>query len=326
LKKLIFIFVGIIIIILVVIGIKIFGTVQKIQDSVPPEIRDVSLTWGKVTPYTTEILGTVIMFNPNTVNIPVKKVSCDIVINEFNIGSGETLGLQIKKNTEFPVKISAVFDNTRFSDVWAEHIRRDENSEVTIKLGGSVDLGVGTVTVPFTINQSFETDLLENLKNVDPVTIEKKVKVPLFGEKSVFKISLVGLSGDWGSATSQASRINLSATIYNENPYPLLVPKVRCIVESNGLRIGSGETGFLNAFEPDSTKDVEFIATLDSGLMDEWFVRHVEQGEQSQFDIRVFLGFEVDADIFKILGDDGLTVTLWQGNQEVETDILNQIR
>ena len=59
--------------------------------------------------------------------------------------------------------------------------------------------------------------------------------------------------------------------------------------------------------------------------MDEWFVRHVEQGERSQFDIQVFMGFEVNVEIFELLGQDGLSITLWEGSQVVETDILSQI-
>lgn len=323
-KKIYFILIGIIVIVLIIVGINIFGNLQKVLDIVEPEIREVSLSWGRVTGDTTEIQGIIKVFNPNSVPIPITNISCDIMIDDIKIGSGETIGLQIEENTEFPVEFSAIFDNKQFASVWTEHIRRNETSEVTIKLGITVDLGVGTVTLPYTINQPIETDILMNLKDVLPATVEKKINVPLLGEKTIFEISFEGLSGDWGTITSQVSQINLSATITNKNSYPLLAPKVKCTIESNGLTLAYGETGLVNTIAPNSTKEFEFVATLNTSLMDEWFVQHIRQGERSQFDIRVFMGFEVNEEILGFLGSDDLTITLWEDSQVIETDILNQ--
>jgi LEA14-like dessication related protein len=325
-KKWLLILGSIAVIALVIAIILISSNFQETIERMVPEIRGVSLHWGKVTPATSEIRGTVTVFNPNSLPIPVTKISCEITIDGIKVGSGETVGLSIEKNTEFPVEISAIFDNSKFGSVWAEHIRRNEKTEVTIDLGVSVDLGISTVTIPFTVNQKFETDLLKNLQDVQPATIEKKVNLPILGEKTVFKVSLESLSGYWGTATSQTSQVNLSATIHNENLYPLLVPKVKCSIESNGLMVAYGETGLLNMFGPDSTKDFNLKVTLNSGLMDEWFVQHIQQDEISQFNIRVFMGFEVNEDISGFLGQDGLTITLWESNQVIDTDILGQIR
>lgn len=308
-KKLIFILGGIAVIALVIAVVYLSSNTQETIERIKPEIR-----------------GTVKVFNPNSISIPVTKISCEITIDGIKVGSGETLGLNIEKNTEFPVEISAIFENSKFGSVWAEHIRRNEKSEVTIDLGVSVDLGISTVTIPFTVNQKVETDLLKNLQYVQPATVEKKVGLPLLGEKTILKVSLEALSGYWGTATSQTSQVNLSATIHNENPYPLLVPKVKCSIESNGLIVAYGETGLLNIFEPNSAKDFDLAAMLNSGLMDEWFVQHIQQGESSQFNIRVFMGFEVNEEISDFLGQDGLTITLWESSQGIDTDILGQIR
>ena len=53
------------------------------------------------------------------------------------------------------------------------------------------------------------------------------------------------------------------------------------------------------------------------------FVQHIRQGEKSQFDIRVFMGFEVNEEILGLLGLDDLAITLWEDSQGIETDILN---
>jgi len=232
-KRLVLILVGIVVITLVVVGIIIFGNLGETLEGITPEIREVSLNWGKVTDDTTEIQGTAKVFNPNSVPIPIDSISCEITINGIQIGHGETIGLQIEKNKEFPVEFSAIFNNSKFAEVWAEHIMLSEKSEVSIKLGVTVDLGISTITIPFTINQPFVTDLLSNLKQVNPAIVEKKIQLPILGEKSIFKISFEGLTGNWGTTTPQTSQINLSAIIHNENPYPLLVPKVKCTIESN---------------------------------------------------------------------------------------------
>lgn len=299
----------------------VFSSVGKLQE---PEIRGVALDWGQVTETTTEVLGTITIYNPNSVPLPVNRITCDIKIDGISVGEAETIDLQIEEEAEFPVKISAKIDNTKIPDVWAEHIRRNEKSEVSIELHATFDLGGVDFTIPYTIKRPMETDLLSYLKEVDPITVEKKIEIPILGERTVFKISLESLSGKWGPTTPQTSQLNLSARVYNDNPYPLLVPKVRCVVESNGLPLGSGETGLVNAFLPKSHNDEEIVATLDSGLMDDWFVRHIQQGEKSTFNIKVLMVFEVPEAVLEWIGQDDLSITLWEGTNEVETDILGK--
>jgi len=301
----------------------VFSSAGKLQE---PEIREVHLDWGRVTATTTEVLGTITVYNPNSVNLPVKCITCDIKMNGINIGKAETIDLQIEEEAEFPVKISVKIDNTKIPEFWAEHIRRNEKSEASIELHAIFNLGGVEFTIPYTIKRSIETDLLSYLKEINPIIVEKKIEIPILGERTAFKISLKSLSGKWGPTTPQTSQLDLSANIYNDNPYPLLVPKVRCIVESNGLSLGSGETGLINAFLPKSNNDVEIVATLNSGIMDDWFVRHIQQDEKSQFNIQVLIVFEVPQEILKLIGQDNLSITLWEGTNEIETDILGKRR
>ncbi len=194
---------------------------EKIEQ-MKPEIRGITLEWGAVTTETTEVLGTIKVYNPNPVSLPVKKVSCNITMNGINMGSAETLGLQIEKNAEFPIKISAKIDNAKIPSFWSEHIRRNEKSEASIEIYTTFDLGVGDFTFPFSVKRPVETDLLSSLKKVGPIQVERKVKIPVVGERTVFKISLEALSGKWGTTTPQTTQINLSAIIHNDNLYPLV--------------------------------------------------------------------------------------------------------
>ncbi|MFC1993398.1 LEA type 2 family protein [Chloroflexota bacterium] len=290
-----------------------------------PEIIDVSLDWGKVTEATTEVLGTITVYNPNSIPIPVRRITCDIKINGTSICSAETIDLQIEEKSEFPINITAEIDNTKIPDIWAEHINRNEKSEASIELLAIFDLGGVDFPIPYTIKQPIETDLLSYLEQIEPIPVEKKIEIPILGERTVFRISLESLSGKWGPTTPQTTQIDLLANVYNDNLYPLLAPKVRCTIESNGLSLGSGETGAINTFLPKSNNDVEIVATLNSDLMDDWLVRHIQQGEKSSFNIKVLMVFEVSQEVLEFIGQDDLSITLWEGTKEVETDILAYI-
>ncbi len=305
----------------------VFSNGGKLQEEIErfkPEIREVSLDWGQVTVATTEVVATITIYNPNSVPLPVKRITCDIKIDGIKVGKAETINLQIEEEAEFPIKISAKIDNTKIPDLWAEHIRRNEKSEASMELHATFDLGGVDFTIPFTIKRPIETDLLSYLKEIDPIPVEKRIEIPILGEKTVFSISLERLSGKWGPTTPQTSQINLSANVYNDNLYPLLVPKMRCTIESNGISLGSGETGLINAFLPKSSNDLEIVTTLNSGLMNEWFVRHIQQDEISTFNIQVLMVFEVPQEILQLIGQDGLSITLWEGTNEVETDMLGR--
>ncbi|GAG20080.1 unnamed protein product, partial [marine sediment metagenome] len=139
----------------------VFSSVGKLQK---PEIREVSLDWGQVTETTTEVLGTITVYNPNSVALPVDRITCDIKMDGISVGRAETIDLQIEKEAEFPVKISAKIDNTKIPDFWVEHIRRNEKSEASIELHAIFDLGGVDFTIPYTIKRPIETDLLSYLK------------------------------------------------------------------------------------------------------------------------------------------------------------------
>ncbi|GEM_PF-3228759 len=90
----------------------------------------------------------------------------------------------------------------------------------------------------------------------------------------------------------------------------------------NAIALASGESGTNYLFAPNSKNDVSTTVVLETRLMDRWFVSHIRQGEKSTFNIQVSLVFELPKDIAQQLGQDRLTVRVWEGSQGFETDIL----
>ena len=301
------------------------GCAQVLEkvETMKPEVREVVLQWGEVTAETTEVLGTIRAYNPNSFSIPVEKITCGITLDGIKMADAETGNLSIAKSSEFPINISAKIDNKKIPAFWTEHIRQNEKSEAIIDIGAIFDLKVTKFTFPFQLKRPIETDLLAQLNKIGPTTIEKKLTVPFMGqEQSIFKITLDSVSGEWGNVSSDNTDLNLSATIQNENSYPLPVPKLVYDIKINGIPLAVGESDANYILEPNATNDINTTINLNTGLMDQWFVTHIQQGEKSVLDIEVSLIFELPEDVEQLLEQDTLIIPVWESSQEFETNIL----
>jgi len=296
-------------------------TCSKVQEKIEqmkPEIRGVTLDWGAITPATTEVIGTIKVYNPNSISLDVKNIAYSVNMDGISMANAESPGLQIEKNAEFLIKISAKIDNTKIPEFWAEHIKRNEKSEAAFEIKPTFDLKVTDFTYPFKLNRPIETNLLSSLNKVGPIPLEKKVKVPLIGEKTIFKAFLDSLFGNWGTITPQTTQINLAAIILNQNSYPLVSPKMEYKMEMNNITVGTGESGLQLACAPNSKGDIKITALLNTGVMDKWFVSHIQQGEKSTFKMSIALVFDVPA-------FDKVSIPIWESSKDFETDILGKI-
>ncbi len=317
--------------------------VEEAVQRLKPEIRGTTVEWGEVTAEATEVTATLLVYNPSHITLPVKKVTSDIYMNDIPMGSAETVGLSIEKNTEFPVTVSARIDNTRIPAFWAEHLRRHEQSEALIQIGATFDLGIAEFTSPFSLRRPITTDLLAPLGKLGSTVLEKAVKLPgTDREVTAFKVVLKPVSAEWGIITEQSTEIELTAVVRNDNPYPLPVPDIAYRVNINGLALASGQSALGLVIAPYSEKEVITTVTLNTGRMGQWFASHIRNGERSTFNIKVSLVFELPAEVAEQLGQDkkvalvfGLTpeavkqldqgklvVPVWEGTHTFSTSIL----
>ena len=296
--------------------------VEERIEMMKPEIRSITHQWGEVTSATTEVITTINVYNPNPISLPVKKVACDIIMNGIKMGHAETVDLHIEREAEFPIIISTKIDNGKIPDFWVSHLKREEKSEITLDARIIFDLIVIDFTFPYQLKRPIETNLLAGLSKVGPIVIEEKVKPFIGPEVTVFKIVLKSLSGSWGDVTLEKTDLNLTGIIYNDNPYPLVVPKIVYHVDKNGIPLASGETETHYYLAPNSENTIATSVSLETGLMDKWFVSHVRQGERSTFNIVVSLVVELPQEIAQQLGQHTLTIDVWEDSYEFETDIL----
>jgi LEA14-like dessication related protein len=343
----------IVLVVLISIGLLAYTLIRGEK----PEIRSATLDWGEVTRDTTEVITIIEVFNPNPFTIPVRKITSNIFMNDIKMATAETVDLRIEREGEFPIKVLTRIDNRKIPLFWAEHLKRGEKSEVVVDVHAAFDIGIIDFTFPFQVRRPMETDLLRELERVGPILIRRgkmpppPVPPPLVlppfvppapppfvppapvppppvlpptppsDSDYVFKITLESLSGQWGSITPETTEVILRATISNENPYPIIVPMVEYRVNINNIPLAIGRTSVHYFFEPGSTKDITTTIDLETHLMDRWFITHIQRGEKSIFDVEVSLVFELPPLQARQLGEDRITVPVWTGTREFETEI-----
>lgn len=88
-------------------------------------------------------------------------------------------------------------------------------------------------------------------------------------------------NAQWGTATVARTPIDASATVTNPTPLPVPITELRYTVRLNGIVVGQGSAGQQTVLRPDSTPTLEATAVIDNAKLDEWWVTHLRNDEQS---------------------------------------------
>ncbi|ALV63666.1 hypothetical protein ADU37_CDS19670 [Thermococcus sp. 2319x1] len=129
-----------------------------------PAIEGMPSKWGEINENSIEILSDLKLYNPNPFPLPLFGVKYYIDANGYQVAQGELLEkVIIPANGRGTAKIRTVVDTNVLPEVIAEHIKRGERSEVTLKLTLSVKV----------LNQEMEMPLPEIKKRVETNIIEQ---------------------------------------------------------------------------------------------------------------------------------------------------------
>ena len=89
-------------------------------------------------------------------------------------------------------------------------------------------------------------------------------------------------------------------------------------IDINGIDVGSGQSTLQLVCPPNSSGSVNLAATLDTSLMEKWFISHIQQGEKSTFNASIAL-------VLDLPGLGKTSIPVWQGSESFQTDILGTI-
>ncbi|WP_175059984.1 LEA type 2 family protein [Thermococcus sp. 2319x1] len=130
-----------------------------------PAVEGMPSKWGEINENSIEILSDVKLYNPNPFPLPLFGVKYYIDANGYQVAQGELLEkVIIPANGRGTAKIRTVVDTNILPEVIAEHIKRGERSEVTLKLTLSVKVLNQEMEIPLPeIKKRVETNIIEQL-------------------------------------------------------------------------------------------------------------------------------------------------------------------
>jgi len=130
-----------------------------------PAIEGMPSKWGKIDENGIEILSDVKLYNPNPVPLPLFGIKYYIDACGYRVAQGELIEkVVIPANGGGTAKIRTIVDTDILPKVIAEHIKKGERSEVTLKLTLAVKVLNREMEMPLPeIKKTVETNIIEQL-------------------------------------------------------------------------------------------------------------------------------------------------------------------
>ena len=100
-----------------------------------PAIEGVFSKWGPVEDNSIIVFSDIRLYNPNSFPVPVSDITFDTTANGYEITKGELIDSVVlpAKGTAI-AKVEVEIDASQLPKVWAEHIKRGEESELNISV------------------------------------------------------------------------------------------------------------------------------------------------------------------------------------------------
>lgn len=296
-------------------------TPPRIRKPQPPELRGISHQWGEVTSETAEIITTITVYNPNPFILPVKRVQTELFMAGIKVGIGESKELEMKAEGEFPIYVATIIQREKIPQMWVNHLKQGEVSEMVL-LGELVfDLLITEFTLPLPpYRRTLATNLLGNLEGI--LRKAEMTEIAPFGENVPFKMVIGAISANWGEVTKERTELRLVALVHNDSDFPITISRALAQVTLNEMPAGDGRLAEEYRLLPNSETDVEIILALDNEMMVELFLPRIENGEKSVFSMKASFVFDLPPEMVALTGKDRVEVEAFEISGEFEAGFL----
>lgn len=236
-----------------------------------PQIKGTTNQWGEVTSSTTEVITKVGVYNPNPVPLPLKNVLTTINMNDIKMGNGSAVKSEIEANSNSTIVISTGIQNDRIPEWWVSHIENDEESSMSMKGDLVFDLKVTEFEYPIEKTRQVKTDILSGLS-------VSSQKVDPSGPGS---ITIESAESQWGEVNQNYTQIVTTVKIQNDYPVEISIDEVNYLVEINGIKLADDTSDVTRFIEANSEAELSLTTKMSNDKLEEWWVTHIENNEQS---------------------------------------------
>ncbi len=248
----------------------------------PPAVESVENDWGEVTNDRTEIQTQIVVDNPNKVGVPgAASVTYDVTMNDVTMAEGSSGGLSLSPGRN-EISLRTDIDNDEIPAWWATHINNGE--ETTLSVEPSAKVAFVSQGLP-SYDRTFETDMLSAFDSESGQSVQAGNQTLLTVERT---------EASWGTATESETPLRFAGTVRNPNTAPLTFAKIGYEVSMNDVTVAEGTTNGSVEIPANATGTIEINSTLDNRKLDEWWVSHLNRGEQTDLNVSVFAVVERD--------------------------------
>lgn len=133
-----------------------------------PAVEGISSKWGPITDDHITVYSDIRLYNPNNFPISVSGIQFNVNINENQVASGELI-----ENTVIPangygiVKVKTLIDTAVLPKVWAEHIKRGEESDLSIVIYLKVNIFNKELKIKVAdVHKKITTDIIDQINSM----------------------------------------------------------------------------------------------------------------------------------------------------------------
>jgi LEA14-like dessication related protein len=243
-----------------------------------PSVVTTESRFGPIDSNETTVITNVTVENPNPIGLTGDDatVSQTVALNGITVASGSRQGISLPAGRSTN-EIETAIDNSAIPRWWVSHVRRDERTTAVIDAQVRSSILGGNVTV--SRERTIETQVLDGFNSTNTRAIEAPESVAALRSGPVLYLNRT--SASWGEVNETATPIDVRLRVFNPLGVPIPISNLGYTVRMNGVPVGSGATDRLQVLEPGRTTTVEASVPIEAARLDEWWVRHVRNGQQT---------------------------------------------
>lgn len=216
------------------------------------------------------------LHNPNNLSIDLSRLQAEAYVNDVKVMDVVQAGnatLMAQGNTLLNMRATAYTD--QLWPVLAGHIRRGEESILTLRGMALIGSGWFSFPYPFTYARGFKTAILAR------ATLTGERKLPLEG------LSITGVNTTWGAVSDNSLQLIHTIRVSNRGQQGCTLYNGAYEVLGNGIALADGLAGSGAAVVNPGENSIQVINTVRVQNMAPWLATHLQRGEETVFELRL---------------------------------------